>query len=377
MRLSPVLRVRGRCNDRVLRGPHPDGHERKADRGPPPGLFLEGPRPPLWGLPDAGIQAAARTQGALRHRRHGARLPLPERGGRRGRGGAPHPRGRRWPPARVVEGSHRRDRRCPHTSRRERLRVPPRPDLVLDLRVPNPVVHDPTRCGVRRGRARGHPRAERRLRRVPEGRRPRHVPRLITFRPRMTRGSHNPQGTPRSSGTSRRPRRSPTRTRGNESSGGPGLDTDMRGIKSRRIRGQKSSTVVCPFFDARGRGSGSGGGSRECACNASIRRSGAAATNVSPPGSPTKIFCFSSFRRRSSSTCIFRSLRPALYRYASSRVSFVTSMITRPAALRPVRARLWIVRISEGTGSYETKQSTCPGSWTASPSLLPANMGSH
>src|SRR5207249_216292 len=78
--------------------------------GPPPRLLLEDPRSPLRGLPDAGVQVAARTQSALRHRRHGARLPIPERGGRRGRGGASHPRGRRRPSAGVAEGSRRRDR---------------------------------------------------------------------------------------------------------------------------------------------------------------------------------------------------------------------------------------------------------------------------
>src|SRR5207247_2495353 len=131
-------------------------------------------------------------------------------------------RGRRRPSAGIVEGSRGRHRRCAHAGRREGLRVPPRPDLVLDLRVPDAVVHDLARWGVRGGRARGHPASERRLRRVLERRGPRHVSRLTRLIPPTARGSRSPRGTRRSSGTSRRPGRSPTRTRGNESSGGPG-----------------------------------------------------------------------------------------------------------------------------------------------------------
>src|SRR5256886_4692905 len=133
MRLSTFLRVRGRRDDELFWRALSDRDQRTPDRGPAAGLLLEDPGPTIRRLPDAGVQAAAWIQGAVRHRGHGPRFPLPESRGRRGRSrsGCP-PTGRR-PPATAFEGPGRHDRGCAHRDRREGHGVPARADLVLDV----------------------------------------------------------------------------------------------------------------------------------------------------------------------------------------------------------------------------------------------------
>src|SRR5712692_4075401 len=216
MRVPPLLCLRGGCHDRLRRRPLADGHEREAHGGPSTRLLLEDLGPAVRGLPDAGIQAAPRLQGPLRHRRDAPRLSVPQCGGRRGRGDADRPGGGRRPSTGAAERPRGHDRGRADDDRREGYGVPARARLVRYVRVSRAQLSDLSGRCVRRGDPGGDSASERRFRRVRERGDPRHFPPMRPLSSRAPCPRSRP-GRRRSWGTSRPPGRSPTRTPDTES----------------------------------------------------------------------------------------------------------------------------------------------------------------